>query len=188
MARIYNCNGLLYGVPTVHLSKLQRLQNSAAQLITHTPRYLHITLVLLALHWLPVKFRICYKIAVISFKAIHNLGPAYLSNLINIKRCSCSNLQSNVGVILQDPIAKFKCTLRDRDHLLQLLQRYGTVYWTTLGKRMILDMFKRLIKTHYFKEAYSALSWAIYGFYFLLLSSIFTSYLLWAKLPIRKEM
>ena len=153
MARIYNCNGLLYGVPAVYLSKLQRLQNSAAQLITHTPRYLYITLVLLALHWLPVKFRICYKIAAISFKAIHNMGPAYLSNLITIKRCSCSNLQSNVGVILQDPIAKFKCTLRDRDHLLQLLQRYGTVYWTTLGKRMILDMLKRIIKTHYFKEA-----------------------------------
>ena len=87
MARIYYCNGLLYGVPAVHLSKLQRLQNSAARLITHTPRYFHITLVLLALHWLPVKFRICQKIVVISFKAIHNPGPAYLSNLINIKRC-----------------------------------------------------------------------------------------------------
>ena len=43
-----------------------------------------------------------------------------------------------MGVILQDPIAKFKCTLRDIDHLLQLLQRYGTVYRTVLGKRMIL--------------------------------------------------
>ena len=109
-------------------------------------------LVLLALHWLPVKFRVSYKIAVlavISFKAIHNLGPAYLSHLINIKRCSCSNLESTVGVILQDPIAKFKCTLRDIDHLLQLLQRYGTVYRTILGKRMILDIIKR----HYFKEA-----------------------------------
>ena len=70
--------------------------------------------VLLALHWLPVKFRISYKIAVISFKAIYNLGPAYLSNLINIKRCSRYSLRSNVGVILQDPTAKFKCTLRDR--------------------------------------------------------------------------
>ena len=67
------------------------LQNSAARLTTHTPRYSHITPgpVLLALHYgLPVKFRICYKIAVISFKAIHNLGHAYLSNVINIKRCS----------------------------------------------------------------------------------------------------
>ena len=50
----------------------------------------------------------------ISFKAIYNLGPAYLSNLINIKRCSRYNLWSNLGVILQDPTAKFKCTLGDR--------------------------------------------------------------------------
>ena len=61
MARIDYCNGLLYGVLAVHLSKLQLLQNSAARLITHTPRYCHITTVLHALHWLPVKFRIAIK-------------------------------------------------------------------------------------------------------------------------------
>ena len=66
------------------------------------------------LHWLPVKFRICHKIAVISLKTIHNMGPAFLSNLINIKQCSRYNLRSFVGVILQDPTAKFKCTLGDR--------------------------------------------------------------------------
>ena len=53
-------------------------------------------------------------------------GLRILSNLINIKRCSRYSLRSNVGVILQDPTAKFKCTL-GTDHLLQLLQRYGTV-------------------------------------------------------------
>ena len=116
MACIYYCNGLLYGVPALHLSKLQRLRFRIPQrdLITDTPRYGHINPVLLALHWLLVKFRICYKIAVISFKAIYNLGPAYLSNLINIKRCSRYSLRSTVGVILQDPTAQFKCTLRDR--------------------------------------------------------------------------
>ena len=114
MAGIDYFNGLLYGVPAVRLSKLQRLQYSAARLITHTPRYCHITPLLLALHWLPVKFRICHKIAVISFKTIHNMGPAFLSNLINIKQCSRYNLRSIVGVILQDPTAKFKCTLGDR--------------------------------------------------------------------------
>ena len=39
-------------------------------------------------------------------------------------------------------------------HSLQLLQRYGTVYWTMLGNDF--DKFKT--QTHYFKEAYSDLS------------------------------
>jgi len=75
MARIDYCNGLLYSVLAVIL---QRLQNSAARLITHTPSNSHITPVLLALHWFSGEVPICYKIAVISFKAIYNLGPAYL--------------------------------------------------------------------------------------------------------------
>ena len=47
MARTDYCNSFLYGTPGVHLFKLQRLQNSAARLITHTPRYCHISPVLL---------------------------------------------------------------------------------------------------------------------------------------------
>ena len=41
------------------------------------------------------------------------MGPAFLGNLINIKQCSRYNLRSFVSVILQDPTAKFKCTLGD---------------------------------------------------------------------------
>ena len=64
MACIDYCNGPLYSVLAVIV---ERLQNSAARLITHTPSYCHIT----PCHALGlVKFRICYKIAVISFKAI----------------------------------------------------------------------------------------------------------------------
>ena len=136
---------------------MQRLQNSAARLITHTPRYCHITPVLLALHWLPVKFRICLKITVISFKAIHNLGPAYLSNLIHIKRCCRYSLRSNVGVILQDPTAKFKCTLGGRSFTATAPKIwYGLPDY--IRKENDFDTFNRLIKTHYFKEVYNDLS------------------------------
>ena len=44
----------LYKVPAVHMSKLQRIQNSAARLACSTPRSNHITPVLFSLHWLPV--------------------------------------------------------------------------------------------------------------------------------------
>ena len=58
MARIDYCNGLLYNVPAAHLSKLQRLQNTAARLIAFTPKFDHISPVLFKLHWLPVEYRI----------------------------------------------------------------------------------------------------------------------------------
>ena len=117
----------------------------------------NITPVLLALHWLPVKFQICYKISVISFKTTHNLGSAYLSNLINIKRCSRNNFRSNVGVILQYPTAKFKCTLGDRSFTAAAPKTWNGLPDHT-RKENDFDKFKRLITTHYFKEAYSDLS------------------------------
>ena len=64
IGRIDYCNSLLFGLPSVHLLKLQRLQNAAARLISNVPRYSHITPVLCSLHWLPVKFRIDFKILV----------------------------------------------------------------------------------------------------------------------------
>ena len=114
MARVDYCSSLLYGTPAVHLAKLQHLQNSAARLISHTPRHHHITPVLYALHWLPVRFRIEYKIAVITFKTIHGMAPKYLHDLINIRQNRHYNLRSNKGIVLCDASGKFKRTLGDR--------------------------------------------------------------------------
>ena len=38
-----NCNSLLYGVLAVHLSKIKRLQNAAARLVSYMPKHSHIT-------------------------------------------------------------------------------------------------------------------------------------------------
>ena len=58
-------------------------QNSAARLIMRQRRRDHITPVLIALHWLPIRYRIIYKILVLTFLAIHNLAPAYIADLIS---------------------------------------------------------------------------------------------------------
>ena len=50
IGRLDYCNSLLYGLPSVHLSKLQRVQNSAARLVCNISRYDHITPVLYSLH------------------------------------------------------------------------------------------------------------------------------------------
>ena len=48
------CNSLYYGLPNILLSRLQRVQNTAACLISCVKRSSHITPVLKKLHWLSV--------------------------------------------------------------------------------------------------------------------------------------
>ena len=76
------CNSLLYKVPAVHMSKLQRIQYSAAWLVCSSARFNHITSVLFSLHWLPVAYHIEFKILVLTFKAIYQLAPSYICNLV----------------------------------------------------------------------------------------------------------
>ena len=73
IGRLDYCNSLFYKVPAVHMSKLQRIQNSAARLVCSTPRFNHITPVLFSLHWQPFAYRIKFRISVLTFKAIINL-------------------------------------------------------------------------------------------------------------------
>ena len=90
------------------------MQNAAARLICSTPCFSHVTPVLFSLHWLPVKFRIDFKILIITFKAIHGQAPDYICNLINIRNFSTYGLRSNSELLLVSPSTKTKKTLGDR--------------------------------------------------------------------------
>ena len=62
---------------------LHMTQNSAARLVMRQRRRDHITPVLIALHWLPIRYRIIYKVPVLTCLAIHNLALAYITDLIS---------------------------------------------------------------------------------------------------------
>ena len=76
------CNPLLYGIPLGTLNKLQKNQNCAARVITGTFRSHHITQVLRELHWLRIAIRLEYKIALLTFKCLHDQASGYLKDLI----------------------------------------------------------------------------------------------------------
>lgn len=43
----------------------------------------HITTVLASLHWLPVQFRIHFKVLLLSFKSLNGISSSYLSELLH---------------------------------------------------------------------------------------------------------
>ncbi len=70
-SRLDYCNALLGGCPASSINKLQVVQNAAARVLTRSRKYDHITPILQSLHWLPIKFRIIYKILLLAYKALN---------------------------------------------------------------------------------------------------------------------
>ena len=138
------------------MSKLQRIQNSAARLVCSTPSVNYITPVLL-LHRLPVAYRIEFKILVLTFKALFQLAPSYICNLVRLKeKCKCQ-LRSSEELLLQLLMGKTKKTLADRS-----FQIAAPTLWNSLPASVRdIDnflVFKQTIKTYLFREAFACYS------------------------------
>jgi len=61
------CNALLINLPFSTIAPLQWVQNAAARLLLGLPRRDHVRPALKELHWLPVVFRIKFKVALMMF-------------------------------------------------------------------------------------------------------------------------
>ena len=94
------------------LNKLQRVQNACARLIFREQKFCHLTPLIHELHWLPIKYRIEFKILLITFKILNFLALTYLSSLISLRVTSKYNLRSSSdNLLLSYPRFKIKATL-----------------------------------------------------------------------------
>ncbi len=107
-SRLDYCNALLGGCPASSINKLQIVQNAAARVLTRSRKYDHITPILQSLHWLPIKFRISYKILLLAYKALNDLAPAYLTNLLSRYKPTRSLRSQNSGLLVVPRISPLK--------------------------------------------------------------------------------
>ena len=80
-----------------------KVLNAAARVTCLIPKFAHITPVLRELHWLPVKFRVEFKIALLVFKTLNGLAPQYLSQLLVVKPRTGYSLRSDSETLLVIP-------------------------------------------------------------------------------------
>lgn len=146
------CNSLLFGLPNYQYDRLQKVLNAAARVIFLIPKFHHITPTLIYLHWLPIKFRIQFKILLLVYKCLHNKAPKYLSDLIIIKTPGRYNLRKNQQTHLMVPQTN-RISFGDRSFACA-----GPMLWNLLPMELkqvtSIDVFKANLKTHLFKKAY----------------------------------
>ena len=61
--------------------QLQQIQNAASKLVMGKYKHSHMDDDLNKLHWLPIKKRIIFKIALLVYKSVNGISPPYLQEL-----------------------------------------------------------------------------------------------------------
>uniref|UniRef100_A0A8C6Q198 Reverse transcriptase domain-containing protein n=1 Tax=Nothobranchius furzeri TaxID=105023 RepID=A0A8C6Q198_NOTFU len=149
--RLDYCNSLYAGLRQAPIARLQAIQNSAARLLTSTRRSEHITPVLHALHWLPVFYRIRFKVILFVFKALNSGAPKYLSEIIH-QHVPVRSLRSADQRLLTVP----RYSLKSRGS--RAFSVLGPSFWNELPadvkQATSLETFKGRLKTHLFSLAF----------------------------------
>ena len=150
-SRIYYCNSLFYSLPKYSINRLQKIQNSAARIATRTSRSSHITPVFKSLHWLPVQYRINFKLCYITHRTLSFEEPHYLNSFL-INRLNSHFFRSSSFNPLTLPCFNKKSNdLRSFAHAAPFL--YNHLPNTVRSAPTYLS-FRKSLKTHFFNQAF----------------------------------
>ena len=147
LSRLDNGNALLCNISCEFLTRLQRVQNTAARCIMGIRKRDSVSRALITLHWLPVKERIQFKVLLLTWKALHSEAPTYIQDMLTPKKHT-RQLRSTSDLLLEVPRTNLK-TYGDRAFAV-----YAPKLWNALPSFLkeceTKDSFKTALKTYLF--------------------------------------
>ena len=93
-SRLDYCNSLFLSLTDFELRRLQLVQSSLCRVVTRSSKYFHINPQLKKVHWLPIKYRIQFKIGLITYKFSIRVKQFTLRELIHPYTLSGNTRQS----------------------------------------------------------------------------------------------
>ena len=134
------------------LPNFRAILNIAARLVTKTRKYEHITPVMINLHWLPIQYRIQFKLLLLIYKSLYGLAPSYLTDKLSLR--PNKGLRSDNQLLLNVPVS----TLRLKFYGDRAFSFAGPTLWNALPKNIrlctTLAAFKTSLKTFLLKKTY----------------------------------
>ena len=159
LSMIDYCNSSYAGVTDRNLQKLQKIQNNAVRFIfklNGKSKWTSISPYLKKLHFLPVLYRIQFKVALLVFKCINNLAPKYLKDLISLRDTKRMSMRLDDDFFILKTLRQPNFSKTDA-----AFQYNGPRIWNSLpySIRSIPDIakFKKCLKTHYYEIAFNGI-------------------------------
>ena len=156
LSRLDYGNSVLFGCSESNLYKLQKVLNSSVRFIYNLRRRTSIMPYLKKAHFLPVRYRIRYKIALLTFKCINNLAPVYLKSCIESRQSNNIRTRSDHDhFLLKHP----NFTNNTLSHYSKSFKYSAPCIWNPLPYDIrclsSLNEFKTKLKTYYFNRAFT---------------------------------
>ncbi len=133
---------------------VELIQNSAVRFIFNLKKRTHIKPYLKKLHFLPVKERIAFKLALLTFKGLHHIAPSYISELLHLK-------DPNINYTLRRNAEPYKLRTDCKPNFKRTCGVFSVkapLIWNSLPARIRTEKdmyrFKILLKTHFYDLAF----------------------------------
>ena len=147
-SKLFYCSNVWSNTTESNLDKVQKVQNFACRIVSGVKKFDHITPVLRAVQWLPIRQLLYYRNAVMAFNCVTGCAPDSLTDQF-IKRSDVSTRTTRNSQKLQIPLLKSATGQRSF--------YYRTVkIWNTLDPSLklskTLQEFKRKLKIFLLKD------------------------------------
>ena len=151
-SRLHYANALFIGASASNITKLQRIHNTLARIVTRQQGWTGTSQSLATLHWLPVTWRVDFKVATISYKLLSIGQPSYLANSIS-KYVPSHSLRSTGECTLSVPLTKT---------VIAAFRSAAPFVWNRLPADIrnssSLSTFRSRLHTHFFWLAFEQLA------------------------------